>query len=257
MSPRSFPVLMLHGQPGGGRDWGRVVVELTGHAEPIAHDRPGWDGRSRPLDLEGNARAALAALDARGLERAVIAGHSLGAAIAVWLAAHYPARVQALVLAAPAANRAAIEPVDRLLAAPLTGEVMSAASLTGVGLALSFRPLRRQISTRWALPDGYLVAAGRALLTGWARRAFLAEQRWLVRDLPELEYSLSQVAAPTTILTGAHDWVVPAPAPRALAAQIPRARLVVLERVGHLLPQLCAGQVADAIRSLLPDPGSD
>ncbi len=246
---------MLHGQPGGARDWGRVAVMLAGRAEPIAIDRPGWDGHSRPLDLAGNAGAALAALDARGIERAVVAGHSLGAAIAVWLAAHHPARVQALVLAAPAANRASIEPVDRLLAAPLAGELTSTASLTGLGLALSFGPLRRWVSGRWRLPEGYLAAAGHALLTGWARRAFLAEQRWLLRDLPDLERSLPQVAAPTTILTGAHDWIVPTQAPRALAEQIPGAHLVVLERAGHLLPQLCAGRVAEAIQSALPVAG--
>jgi len=257
VNARSFPVLMLHGQPGGGRDWGRVVVELGEHAEPIAVDRPGWDGHSRALDLEGNALAALAALDARDMERAVIAGHSLGAAIAAWLAAHHPARVQALVLAAPAANRASIEPVDRLLAGPLTGEMMTAASLTGLGLALSLRPVRRRIASRWALPDRYLNAAGRALLTGWAHRAFLTEQRWLVRDLPDLERTLPRITAPTTILTGAHDWIVPAQAPRALADQIPGARLVVLDRVGHLLPQLSAPRVAEAIRSALPDPATD
>lgn len=249
----TFPVLLLHGQPGGARDWGRVAVELAGHAEPIAIDRPGWDGRSPAADLEGNARAALAALDGRGIERAVVAGHSLGAAIAVWLAAHHPHRVRGLVLAAPAANRASIEPVDRLLAAPFTGEIVSAASMTGLGVTLSLAPLRRRISAQWGLPEGYLAAAGRALLSGWARRAFLAEQRWLVRELPAIEQSLARVCAPTTILTGGHDWVVPARAPRALAEQIRGARLVVLARAGHLLPQLSARAVAEAIRAMRAD----
>ena len=49
----------------------------------VAIDRPGWDGRSVPADLTGNARAALAALDNRGIDRATIVGHSLGAAVAV------------------------------------------------------------------------------------------------------------------------------------------------------------------------------
>ena len=43
----------------------------------------------------------------------------------------------------------------------------------------------------------------------------------------------------------------------AILAGSPGARLVVLERVGHLLPQQCARRVADAIRSMLPDTGSD
>jgi pimeloyl-ACP methyl ester carboxylesterase len=242
-------VLLLHGQPGGARDWSEVLIRLSGRTEAIAIDRPGWDGRSAPADLEGNARAALAALDARGIERATIAGHSFGGAIAAWVAARHPSRVRALVLAAPAANLISIDAVDRLLAAPLVGPVLGAASLTGLGLALGFTPVRREIMRASGIAEPYLAAAGRALLTSGARRAFVAEQRWLLRDLPLLERSLPLIAAPTTILTGAEDRVVPRAAPRALANQIPGARLVVLEGAGHLLPQLHAHQLAEAIAS--------
>jgi pimeloyl-ACP methyl ester carboxylesterase len=241
------PVLLLHGQPGGARDWTGVVEALAGRADAIAVDRPGWDGRTRPLDIEGNVRAALALLDARRIERATIVGHSLGAAIAAAAAAHHPERVAALVLAAPAANLASVEPLDRWLAVPIAGYLAGAASLSGLGLALSAPPLRRRLVGESGLPEQYLTAAGRSLLTRWAWRAFATEQRALLRDLPALERSLPLIGAPTTIVTGAEDRVVPWTAPRKLAEQIPRARLVVLERAGHLLPQLHARRVADAI----------
>jgi len=92
--------LLLHGQPGGAADWDGVRSALDGRATALAIDRPGWDGETRAQDLAGNARAALAALDAHGIERAVVVGHSLGAAIAAWLAVHHGERVSALVLAA-------------------------------------------------------------------------------------------------------------------------------------------------------------
>src|ERR1700722_12239334 len=114
---------MLHGQPGGGRDWGRVVQALGTRAQAVAIDRPGWDGQSQAEDLAGNGQAALSALQERGIERAAVVGHSLGAAIAVWLAVHHPERVSSLVLAAPAANRASLAALDRWLAGPVGGGV--------------------------------------------------------------------------------------------------------------------------------------
>jgi 3-oxoadipate enol-lactonase len=238
---------MLHGQPGGGRDWGRVVQALGTRAQAVAIDRPGWDGQSQAEDLAGNGQAALSALEARGIERAAIVGHSLGAAIAVWLAVHHPERVSSLVLAAPAANRASLAAFDRWLTVPVAGALISGVSLTGLGLALSTGPVRRRIARRSGLPEGYLRDSGRSLLTPWARRAFDTEQRTLVRELPALDRRLGDVAAPTWILTGAWDRIVPPDAPRALARQIDGAQLRVLDRAGHLLPQLHARPLAEAI----------
>ena len=250
------PVLLLHGQPGGARDWTWVVRALQGRAEAIAIDRPGWDGRTPAVDLSGNAGAAVAALDARRIERATVVGHSLGGAIAAWLAVHHPERVTALVLVAPAANLASLGRLDRWLAAPVAGYLTSAVTLTGLGIALRAEPLRRRIVRQSGLDADYLRAAGQALLTPWARRAFLTEQRALVSGLPALEPRLSEIAVPTTVVTGAEDRIVPPAAPRALAGQIPGARLVVLPNAGHLLPQRHAGRLADVIE-LAVRPESD
>jgi pimeloyl-ACP methyl ester carboxylesterase len=244
-------VLLLHGQPGGARDWQGVITELGDRAEAIAIDRPGWDGHSRAVDLAGNAHAALAALDARGIQRATVAGHSLGGAIAAWLAALYPDRVAALVLAAPAANLASLYPADRWLAAPLVGELASVTALSGLGLALSIPRLRRRIAGAAGIQPNYRRTARRALLTPAAWRAYAAEQRWLIRDLPALERQLGAIRAPTTIVVGAADRIVPPEASRALATQIEGARLVVRARAGHLLPQRNPGLIADAIVAAL------
>jgi pimeloyl-ACP methyl ester carboxylesterase len=214
-----------------------VVARLGGAVEAIAIDRPGWDGASWPLDLRGNARAALAELDARGISRAVVVGHSLGGAIAAWLAATRPDRVAALVLAAPAANVACLSSIDRWLAAPVAAELTSAAVLGGLGLALSLPRLRRRIAAGSRIDEGYLRAARAAVLRPAAWRANVSEQRMLVRDLPDLERRLTRTTAPTTILAGGADRIVPPGAVRRLAEQIPGARLTLAEHAGHLLPQ--------------------
>lgn len=239
------PALLLHGQPGGACDW-EAVASLLG-PRAIAIDRPGWDGCSQPADLAGNARAALDALDARGIDRATVVGHSLGGAVAAWIAATHPARVTALVLIAPAANAASLYPLDRWLARPIAGYLANAASLAGLGLALSAGPVRRWTAGRLSVEDRYLRAAARRLLAPSAWRAFTTEQRVLVHDLPALEQRLGAIHAPTTIVAGAADWLVPVASARVLARQIRGAELVVLEHAGHLLPVRSPRRIAELV----------
>ncbi len=239
------PVLLLHGQPGSVRDWDRVVGRL-GHRRSIAFDRPGWDGVRRATDLGGNARAAITELDLHGIERAVVVGHSFGGAVAAHLAVHHAGRVAALVLLAPSANMASLYAVDRLLAAPLAGPLLCGLMFGLGGSALSFGYLRR------ALPgdDDYLRAAGRRLRAPAAWRAFVVEQRALFTDLPSLELALGRIDAPTRILAGSADRIVPLAALRQLAEQIKGAKLELVEGAGHLLPLRRPRAVVQAIESL-------
>ena len=243
-------VLLLHGQPGTRADWDRVVAALDGRADVIAVDRPGYDG-TPAADLAGNARAALAALDEREASRAVVAGHSLGAAVAAWLAATHPDRVAALVLAAPAANEAALYPLDRWLAVPVAGELAAGIALGGLGAALAVGPVRRHIAGATGLRDDYLLQAGRAARRPAAWQTYAAEQRTLVNELPELERRLGRISAPTTIIAGGQDRVVPGHATRRLREQIPGASLQISPKTGHLVPQRDPDAVVAAIVAAL------
>lgn len=237
----------MHGQPGSARDWQRVLCHLGERAHAIAIDRPGWDSRTAAGGFELNGRAALAALDAAEAQRVTVVGHSFGGGVAAWLAAHHPDRVARLLLAAPAANVAALSALDRALALPGVGPVLSRATLLATGLALSAAPLRRQIARRATIDPRYLSALGRTLLEPPVWRAFVTEQRAMLRDLPLLERELNQIRAPTVIVAGTLDRVVPPAATRALAAQIPGARLLLLGRAGHLLPHLHAERLSELI----------
>lgn len=245
-APRD-PVLLLHGQPGSARDWERVQTEIGERAKTIAIDRPGWDGASTATDLHGNALAALAALDARGIDRATVVGHSFGAAVAAWLAVHHPERVGALVLAAPSANVASLYELDRWLAAPVAGYLLSAVALGSAGAALIAGPLRRRVALQLAVDDRYLRAAAMRLLSPAAWRSFVLEQRVLISDLPLLEADLSRIIAKTTIVAGTRDAIVPPASYRQLAEQIPSAELRLVQRAGHLLPLRNAGALAELV----------
>ena len=241
------PVLLLHGQPGAAADWEHVRASIGNAPRTLAFDRPGWDGSSAARDLAGNARAARMVLDRLGVARATVVGHSLGAAVAAWLAWSSPERVGRLVLVAPAASLDSLGPVDYLLATPLVGALASVGMMAGSGLVLRAGPVRRWVVEATALDDRYLRSAGRVLLAPSAWRSFVREQRFLVRDLPVLERRLGEISAPTTIVAGAADRVVPIAAARRLAGQIRGAELVEIERAGHLVHLHHAGEVARAI----------
>lgn len=243
----SLPVLLLHGQPGGARDWDRVIAATDGRVRPLPINRPGWDGVSEARDLAGNATAALNALDAAGADRAVIVGHSFGAAVAVRLAADHPDRIAGLVLAAPAANVASLYAVDRLLAAPVVGELGSLLVVGAPALVLRTGFTRQIVGRSLGLSNDHLLAAGRALGRRAALRAFTVEQRSLIRDLPDIEAALPSLRVPTTILIGSRDLIVPVESAHALAAMIRGADLVVLPRAGHLLPLRHPRAIAEAI----------
>lgn len=247
MATPAEPILFLHGQPGSARDWDRVSEAIAGRAETITFDRPGWDGHSAATDLSGNARAALGVLDRRGVERATVVGHSFGGAIAAWLAAEHPERVGALVLAAPSANAASLNRLDALLARPVVGAVLGATALVGLGAALVAAPVRGRIGAMLELDGRYLEDAGRTLISPGAWRAFAAEQRTLIEELPSLEARLERISTPTTIVIGTADRIVPPVSARVLAARIAGAEVVEIEGASHLLPQQRAEPLAEII----------
>ncbi|HWD85004.1 MAG TPA: alpha/beta hydrolase [Solirubrobacteraceae bacterium] len=243
----NLPALLLHGQPGSARDWTLVEDAVGERLKTIAIDRPGWDGRSEPGGLEPSGRAAVAALDGAGAARAVVVGLSFGAAVATWVAAEHPERVAALVLVSPAANTASLQPVDRLLALPGVGYAASAGVLAGAGLALASGRVRQRLERTFALPDDYLRTASRRLRRPAAWTAFVVEQRALLEELPRLEERLSEITAPTTVVVGTADTVVPLEASRQLSRQIPAAKLVEIPGGHHVLPAEHPARLAELI----------
>jgi pimeloyl-ACP methyl ester carboxylesterase len=97
-------VVLLHGQPGSASDWQLVTDRLPGTLDVVALDRPGYGTSQQPAGgFRYGARAVLAELDARGIGRTVLVGHSYGGGVALAAAQQAPERVEALVLLARAA----------------------------------------------------------------------------------------------------------------------------------------------------------
>jgi len=109
------PVIAVHGITANSRAWLPVARALEGRAALLAVDLRGRGASSSlppPYGMEAYARDLLAVLDACGLERAVLVGHSLGAYVVARLAADRPERVRAAVLVDGGLTSPGLEEVD-------------------------------------------------------------------------------------------------------------------------------------------------
>lgn len=96
------PVVLVHGLPGGARDWRWFTPAVAGRCVRI--EQPGFGGTPRAAMPEAGfaarARWHLAVCEAMGLERFAVVGHSIGGPLAMAMAALAPERVVALGLIA-------------------------------------------------------------------------------------------------------------------------------------------------------------
>ena len=246
-------VVLLHGQPGSGADWQQVAGRLPAGLPVVALDRPGYGAsRQRAGGFAFNARAVVAEMDGRGIERAVLVGHSYGGGVALAVAQLAPERVEALVLLA-SVGPGCLTGWDHLLAAPVAGEVcaFTAWQLTP-WLA---RARLAAIARRRPIAAGEFVnwhIWGQAHHDhGPMWRSFLTEQRALVHELSDLTASLASVTQPVLLLADPNDTLVPVSTTHQLAAVLPDARVQLVNQTGHHLPRRGAPQTAAAIAAFL------
>ena len=221
----------------------------TGQGRVVALDRPGYGTSPQSAGGFGfNARAVLAELDARGIERAVLVGHSYGGGVALSVAQLAPERVEALVLLASVGPGC-------LLAAPVAGEVSALAAwwltpwLARARLAAIARVRRRPIAANEHV--NWHIWGNAHHDHGPLWRSFLTEQRALVRELGDLTASLPGVAQPVLLIADPHDTLVPVRTTRQLAVVLPDAHVQLVNQIGHHLPRRGAPEIAAAIVQFL------
>ena len=98
--PKGKPLLLLHGYTDTSRSWSVLAPHLTGYRLLIP-DQRGHGDADAPECCYGPSQLAFDArlfMDALGVERAAVAGHSMGSMVAMTMAAEYPERVSSIVL---------------------------------------------------------------------------------------------------------------------------------------------------------------
>jgi pimeloyl-ACP methyl ester carboxylesterase len=222
------PLLMIMGLGYSLEMWGRVVPALAEHYRVIVFDNRGV-GRSDvpegPYSIAGMAADAEAVMRAAGLERAHVLGVSMGGMIAQEFALQYPDRVHSLVLGCtafggPRAVSAKPAVISILYArATMSDEEAIHAMVPYIYDAHTPRErieedlmMRRRTLPK---PEGYM-AQLKAIMS-WS-----SDER------------LPQIKAPTLVVHGETDELVPAENGRLIAERISGAELVILPEASHL-----------------------
>jgi pimeloyl-ACP methyl ester carboxylesterase len=231
---RGPAVLFVHGAGGRADLWEAQLAGLADAARVIAVDLPGHGatGGAGCQRVEQYADWVVAGLDALGLDRVVLVGHSMGGAIGQALALGRPERLAGLALVGTGAR---LRVLPRILA--LLGEGSPGGLDLLGGLAYSPRTAPEAVAgaeqalreTPLAVTLGDLLACDRFDVIG----------------------RLEAVRTPTLVVVGRDDRLTPPKYAALLARTIPGACLVEIEGAGHF-PQLeQPAAVNAALRSLL------
>lgn len=254
--PEGTTVVYVHGFFSSSSTWKRVIASASGGRPAIAVDLPGAGFSDRPSSYDytvfGQASRLLRYLEARGVSRVVLVGNSLGGAVCEAAAAAQSdgvrVKIVGLVLVDAAGPSTSIPLGFRSLRTPVLGEIQ---------LELAARPviayaLRRRLYasservTEETVDDWWL-----PITVPGTRRAALASVRTSRRGTESL---LEKISAPTLVVWGASDSLLPPPDGLALSTSIRGARFVLLPDAGHLpqeeTPETFARVVAPFVREV-------
>ena len=237
--PAGAPVVVLANSLGTDLSmWDGVAAALGGRFRLLRFDHRGHGGSAvlpGPYRIEDLGRDLLELLDALGLERVSYCGLSLGGMVGMWLAAHAPERVDRLALCCTSAW---LPPAEGWLDRAARVRAGGTGAVAGVALARWFSP-------DWAAGHPAEVERARTMLVNVPAEGYAGCCEAIAGM--DLRAELPSIAAGTLVIAGGNDLATPPSHGEAIAAAVPRARLVVLPRRAHLAPV----EEPDAVAGLL------
>lgn len=201
-----------------------------------------------PYRLEDMAADAAGLLDALGIDRAHIVGASMGGMIAQLFAAGYPARTLSLTSIMSSTGNAALPPATP----EAMGVLMSRPAGNDLDALVEFGVKAARVIGSPGFP------ADEALLRARVRRdversvypAGFARQMAAIYASGDRRSKLATITAPTVVIHGTADPLVPVEGGRDTAANIKGAELVEIDGMGHDLPLPLVDRIADAIAGI-------
>ncbi|HEV2118268.1 MAG TPA: alpha/beta fold hydrolase [Terriglobales bacterium] len=224
-----IPVLLIMGLGYPSDLWHRTRPMLCARYRTIVLDNRGVgrsDAPPGPYSMAMMAEDARAVLDAAVADRAHIFGVSMGGMIAQEFALQYPKRVRSLILGCTQAGgfhavRAAPDVLMALLSRP---------NLTPDQAEEVFIPILYDPATSRERIEEDMV-----ILRNWppSPAAFVAQLQAIVAW--EAYSRLPEIAAPTLVIHGASDRLIPSGNGELIATRIAKSKLVIIPRAGHML----------------------
>lgn len=247
------PLVLIHGLLGSTYDFEIALTRLlAARYRVVAFDRPG-NGYSQAPRADGHTPIGQAYLLHRavrdlGLERPILVGYSLGAAVAVAYTELYPDEVAAVVTVGGHVlpYRLPISRLIRVLRIPVLGRLAAATVLVPTAYPVGYELLRRACSPR-PLPAAYARAALAIALRPEPFRHAVEDLERATADLHVLAGSYRLLTVPFVVLVGAHDRIAPAAESQAFHRRLRDSRLIVVGDGGHALHITHAATVVAAI----------
>jgi pimeloyl-ACP methyl ester carboxylesterase len=255
-------IVWIHGLAGSWQNWLENVPVFARTHRCIAMDLPGFGASEMPageISIPGYARAVDALLRELGVERAVVVGNSMGGFVGAELAIRYGTRVDKLVLVSAAGLSIEHQRHETVLKTlRLVDDVLKMGSgwLAAKSDGLARRPRSRKaiFNIVAAHPErlpGPLVAEQ---LRGSGKPGFV-DALDALSDYP-IRDRLSEIRAPTLVVWGAKDQLVPVRDAWEFGDLIPDSRVVVYEDTGHVAmlerPDAFNALVADFVGTSSP-----
>lgn len=217
--------------------WHKMVPFLAEHFQVVAFDNRGAGESDKPVgpySAQMLAADTVGLLDALGIEKAILLGHSMGGFVAQAIALDYPGRVQKLVLCST--NFGGPNHI------PITAEAWGVLSdTTSDPLTRFTNGLKVSTAPGWAEANTEIVqewvawrVANPMDLAGYQSQ--LAIGLALVAEEACFENKLKNIAVPALILFGGHDKVVPPGNADLLAAKLPDSSIAIIPDAGHFFP---------------------
>ena len=223
--PQDAPVVVLSNSLGATRGmWDPQVPALAERFRVLTYDTRGHGtspAPAGPYSIDDLVDDVVALLDRLGVQRAHLAGVSLGGMTGMRLAAREPGRVQRLAVLCSSAKPDPQGFLDRAVAVRSGGTA----------------PLAPTIASRWLTPSYAadhpdLVARLESMIAGADDEGYAACCEAVGRlDLRE---DLGRITAPTLVISGAQDPALPPEHQRVIAEGIPGAELLTLDPAAHL-----------------------
>jgi len=227
------PVLLIHGLGLSGGAWWRTVDALAPSMRVITFDHRGIgqsQSRNYAYTTEAMADDAVTILDELSIDSVHLYGFSLGGMIAQQVALRHPDRVRALVLGGThSGGRRTSYPEGEVLAFFRRRGQMPSEEAAWASVPYNYGPRSRAELTGRIAED-----IERRLSSPFNEHAYGAQL--VAASLHNCYGRLDRIRAPTLVVHGAEDRIIPVANAHATAARVPGAELRIFEDAGHLYP---------------------
>lgn len=256
------PVVLLHGGVLRGNDYNQVMeLGMAKGYRMLSFDRPGYGYSGRPVDRKkpftviDQAKLLHRALQALGVEKPILVGHSWSGLLVLVYASLYPDHLAGLVTVAGGMYKEGYpaekgDPISRIVTTPWIGDFIMNILLAPLG-----RIMARSVMKATFDPEQVPADYEEEIRAFWPRPSqFRANREDVLQFVPAAEYMEPRIAfmeTPTMIVVGGLDPFPTREHSYRLYRELPHAGLTVLPQSAHMIPHKQPDAVIHAVHTLI------